>query len=878
MRKITSFLLTLVLAMVASVAFAQEEEMVIKLGSAVTELETGKQYVMQNVLTGCYIYPKEGATEGANVWSSDFALKGMTEEEAQDFFITLEAVDADNLVFNIKFETSGLYLKLGEPDGFSTLTAEPSTIKFFPIDGTDNVFSMSESESSINYFFTWEAQEYPCQTIQLSMTGEEITLPGYQYKFYLVEYIPESELGPFPYEFVNTQWGSSDGSRLDKENITYNDDNTITVIATESGQDEDGNPAYNNNAALGNSLDYGGTIATEDFYTRLDQQWLVVVGTDLSTVAADSYLWWLNGSNAGSSVPCNYAVTLSDGRVLVAWDVTHTGIDANLRDETNLQNGWTCFGVTPLSEDGKTTFSDIAFYSWEEAVEKYPDLADIDITEDETVPYEFVNTQWITSDFGRLLEDNVTYNDDNTITAKATVAGYDDNGTPIYTNNIGLGNSEGRAAFDGITTSGYYTTADQNWFVVVGTDLSLVATDSYLWWLNGTNKGSQVAATYSITLEDGRTLVAWDVSLSGLDARLLSDKNAIDGWTCFGVTPTLENGTSTLSDISFYSWYEAATKYPELEAVGGGADGPVPYEFVNTQWVTTDLGRLSQNQIYYDEGENSISVDVEGQNNVALGNSSQQAQWSGITTLGYYATLEQHWLVVMGELLSVALEDSYLWWLNGANNNTQVMPTVVVRNDDDGTVVFAWDLNESGIDDNMQEEENTLNGWTAFGLTTLYGSTVIYDISFCSWDEAVAKYPELEEKDNIQALLETHAADVEAANELAEELDYEIYEHEVNGDLDQKTLEEMYDALENLLDVIADYSDVFANEDSIDYIKEAIEALENAYNIANSLTDAISDVTIAASEGQAIYTLTGVRVSKMVKGVYIVNGKKMLVK
>ncbi len=877
MRKITTLLLTLVLAMVTSVAFAQEEEMVIKLGSAVTELEAGQQYVMQSVLTGYYIYPMGGATEGANLWSSDFALKGMTEEEAQDFFITLEAVDADNLVFNIKYVTSGLYLNLGEPESYSTLTAEASQVKLFPIEGTDNTFSMSESESSINYFFTEEGQLTPCQTIQLSMTGEEIPYPGYQYKFYLVEYIPESELGPFPYEFVNTQWGSSDGSRLDKDNITYNDDNTITVIATESGQDEDGNPAYNNNAALGNSLDFGGTIATEDFYTTLDQQWLVVVATDLSLVAADSYLWWLNGANAGSSVPCNYAVTLSDGRVLVTWDVTHTGLNANLQGETNLQNGWTCFGVTPISEDGKTTFSDIAFYSWDEAVEKYPELADIEETEDESEPYKFVNTDWITSDFGRLLEDNVTYNDDNTITAVATVAGYDDDGNPIYTNNIGLGNSTGRAAFSGITTANYYTTADQNWLVVVGTDLSLVATDSYLWWLNGTNKGSQVAATYSITLEDGRTLIAWDVSLSDLDTRLLSDKNAIDGWTCFGVTPTQPNGMSTLSDISFYSWYEAATKYPELEAVGGGADGPVPYEFVNTNWVTTDLGRLSQDQIYYDEGENSISVDVEGQNNVALGNSSQQAQWSGITTLGYYTTLEQHWFVVMGEDLSVALEDSYLWWLNGANNNTQVMPTVVVKNDY-GTVVFAWDLSESGIDDNMLEDENTLNGWTAFGLTSLEGNTVIYDISFYTWDEAVAKYPELEESDNVQALLETHAADVEAANELAEELDYEIYEHEVNGDVDQATLEKMYDALENLLDAIAEYSVVYANEDSVEYIKEAIDALENAYNAANSFTDAISDITVATTEGGAIYTLTGVQVSKMVKGVYIVNGKKVLVK
>ncbi len=883
MKKITTLLLTLVLAMVATASFAQEEPNVVKLGSAVTELEVGQQYVLQSVVTGGYIYPKAGAVENATLWSNDGTMKGMTEEEVAPYVITLEEVDADNLIFFIKNVSSELYVSLSgnnASEGYSCLVGSADEdgciVQFEPIDGTDNTFAIVINDGSGKALYTDDTYESACQAMAPQGEATVHSLPAFQYKLYLLNLVPESELGPFPWEFINTQWVTSDVGRLLSENITYNDDNTITVKALENGFDEDGNPLYTNNAALSNSAATG--ITTEDFYTTLDQQWLVIVGKDLSTAMGDSYLWWLNGINVGSSVPQTYTVELEDGQVLFAWDVTKTGLDANLKADKNTQDGWTCFGLTPTTDDGTATFSDISFYSWEEAVAKYPELANIDVTPEDAEPYVFVNTDWTTSDFGRLLEENITWNDDNTITAKATVAGYADDGSPIYTNNIGLGNSFGRAQFSEISTENYYTTIDQNWFVVVGTDLSLDANDSYLWWLNGGNNGSQYPATYSVTLEDGRVLVTWDITHSGFDTRMQDNVNVLDGWTCFGVTPTTENGTSTLSDISFYSWKEAATKYPELEAVGGGADGPVPYEFVNTQWVTTDLGRLSQDQISYDENENSIAVDVEGQNNVALGNSNQRAQYSGITTIGYYATLEQHWLVVKGELLSVALEDSYLWWLNGANNNTQVMPTVVVRNDDDGTVVFAWDLNESGIDDNMQEEENTLNGWTAFGLTTLYGSTVIYDISFCSWEEAVAKYPELEELDNIQALLETHAADVEAANELAEVFDEEIYEHEVNGDVDQKTLEEMYDALENLLDAIADYSDIYANDDSIDYIKEAIEALENAYNIANSLTDAITDITIAASEGQAIYTLSGVRVSKAVKGVYIVDGKKVLVK
>ncbi len=877
MKKFTTYLMALVLAMTATAAFAQDDDpMVIKLGNAVTELEVGQQYVMQSVLTGYYIYPMEGAKEGANLWSSDFALKGMTEEEAQDFFVTLEKVDVDNLVFNIKFQTSGLYLNLGEPDDYSTLSATASQVKLYPIDGTDDAFSMSAGEGIHNYFFTEEDQLTPCQTVNLAMEGEEITtLTGFQYKFYLVEYVHQSEIGPFPWEFVNTQWVSSDVSRLENENITYNDDNTVTVKANESGQDENGNPIFTNNAALSNSAATG--ITTADYYTTLDQQWLVVVGKDLSTAMGDSYLWWLNGANAGSSVPQTYTVELEDGQVLFAWDVTKTGLDANLKDDRNVQDGWTCFGLTPTTEDGTATFSDISFYTWDEAVAKYPELASIEETPDDSEPYQFVNTDWTTSDFARLLEDNITYNDDNTITAKASVAGYADDGSPIYTNNIGLGNSFGRAAFSQISTENYYTTIDQNWFIVVGTDLSLTATDSYLWWLNGANHGTQEAAVYSITLEDGRVLVAWDVTKTEIDDRLGDNVNMQDGWTCFGVTPTLENGVSTISDISFYSWKEAATKYPELEEVGGGADGPVPYEFVNTQWVTTDLGRLSQDQISYNEGENSISVDVTGNCNVALGNSNQQAQWSGITTIGYYATAEQHWLVVMGEELSVALEDAYLWWLNGANNGSQVPPTIVVKRDDE-TVVFAWDLTQSGIDDNMQDEENTLEGWTAFGLTSINGSTVIYDISFYSWDEAVNKYYELEENDNIQALLETYAADLATVEDLILDIEEQVEEMEASGDYDQKTIEEMWDALEELYNADADYGYIDGNLDSVEDIKAAIAALEAVIEDTKHFSTGISNVTTSASADGAIYTLTGVRVSKMVKGVYIINGKKVLVK
>ncbi len=853
----------------------------VKLGSAVTELEVGQQYVLQSVITGGYIYPKDGAVENATLWSNDGTMKGMTEEEVAPYVITLEEVDADNLIFSIKNVSSDLYVSLGNnaSEGYSCLVTSTDedgcVVQFEPIDGTDNTFALVMTDDSGKALYTDDGSDsdddtykYACWAMAPQGETTVHSLPAFQYKLYLLNLVPESELGPFPYEFINTQWVTSDVGRLLSENITYNDDNTITVKALENGFDEDGNPLYTNNAALSNSAATG--ITTEDFYTTLDQQWLVIVGKDLSTAMGDSYLWWLNGINVGSSVPQTYTVELEDGQVLFAWDVTKTGLDANLKADKNTQDGWTCFGLTPTTDDGTATFSDISFYSWEEAVAKYPELANIDVTPEDAEPYVFVNTDWTTSDFGRLLEENITWNDDNTITAKANYS--EDTG---YTNNIGLGNSFGRAQFSEISTENYYTTIDQNWFVVVGTDLSLVATDSYLWWLNGGNNGSRYPATYSVTLEDGRMLVTWDITKSGFDTRMQDNVNMMDGWTCFGVTPTTGDGTSTISDICFYTWKEAATKYPELEAVGGSADGPVPYEFVNTQWVSMDDYRVTSSEISHNENENSIGVTAEGQNNVALGNSTAQAQWSGITTVAYYVTNEQNWFVVMGEDLAVGEGDSYLWWLNGANYNTQVVPTISVR-DEYGTVVFAWDTTETGLDENLLEEQNTLNGWTGFGLTSVTGETIIYDINFYTWEDAVNKYPELVDGENLQALLNTYAADVAKVKELIEDLDGQLEEGVDDPDRE--------DAILEALDILWDaeeycYEDTsLSDEDAVEALKVAIEELEAAIAATEKLSTSVSNIVVKESANDAIYTLSGVRVQKAVKGIYIINGKKVLVK
>ncbi len=178
--------------------------------------------------------------------------------------------------------------------------------------------------------------------------------------------------------------------------------------------------------------------------------------------------------------------------------------------------------------------------------------------------YHFVNTEWVPSDNNRASANQITYNDDNTITINASGA-----------NNIAVGNSEGMAAYSGITTSNYIVTNAQQWFVVVASNVATEnATDSYLWWMNGCNYGTQEVANIVKVLDDGQVLVAWDIPTTAIGDNMTNDENYLDGWTCFGLTST--TGTSTISDINFYTWDDLAVKYPELadgDAIGGVQTG-----------------------------------------------------------------------------------------------------------------------------------------------------------------------------------------------------------------------------------------------------------------------------------------------------------------
>lgn len=148
--------------------------------------------------------------------------------------------------------------------------------------------------------------------------------------------------------------------------------------------------------------------------------------------------------------------------------------------------------------------------------------------------YKFVATDWKTGDSNRLSQSNISY---DTESNKITV-------------NCGTGNNNMCLMMDYVNTD-YHAKANQKYLVVVGTNLALGTGKSYLWWLNGKNKGSQVAPTKAQDLGN-EVMVAWDITKSNLDDNCKGDSwNFSTGQTIFGLTST--TGTSVISNIALVS-------------------------------------------------------------------------------------------------------------------------------------------------------------------------------------------------------------------------------------------------------------------------------------------------------------------------------------
>ena len=151
--------------------------------------------------------------------------------------------------------------------------------------------------------------------------------------------------------------------------------------------------------------------------------------------------------------------------------------------------------------------------------------------------YRFVATDWTTGDPGRVSASNITYDTEhNIIHVKASGA-----------NNVAL-----MMKYEDLD---YTISSYQTYLVVRGTQLSTANGASYLWWLNGSNHGTQVAPTKTSTViinEEEQKVVAWDMTRSGIYENFSGDRPSVClGQTIFGLTST--TGQSDIYDINFVS-------------------------------------------------------------------------------------------------------------------------------------------------------------------------------------------------------------------------------------------------------------------------------------------------------------------------------------
>ena len=150
--------------------------------------------------------------------------------------------------------------------------------------------------------------------------------------------------------------------------------------------------------------------------------------------------------------------------------------------------------------------------------------------------YQFRASEWTTGDAGRVSASNITCdNDKNTLTVKAS-----------GNNNVCL--------MLKYNETDYTIDKSQIYLVVRGSNLNISAGSmSYLWWLNGSNRGSQVApaSTRTVTIDgQQQQVIAWNMKTSGLYDNFSGERpNVCLGQTIFGLTST--TGTSIIYDINF---------------------------------------------------------------------------------------------------------------------------------------------------------------------------------------------------------------------------------------------------------------------------------------------------------------------------------------
>ena len=163
--------------------------------------------------------------------------------------------------------------------------------------------------------------------------------------------------------------------------------------------------------------------------------------------------------------------------------------------------------------------------------------------------YVFHANDWITGDPNRVAQSNISYDDQsNTLTVRASGQ-----------NNVALTLNHSNCTYE--------IDAAQKLLIVKGSNLSQANGASYLWWLNGINRASQVSPTTTRKADDGDLVVVWDMTQSGLNDNNIGDRFSIcQGPTIFGLTST--RGSSVIRHIGFYESLDAFEQTVGIQNIG----------------------------------------------------------------------------------------------------------------------------------------------------------------------------------------------------------------------------------------------------------------------------------------------------------------------
>ena len=245
-----------------------------------------------------------------------------------------------------------------------------------------------------------------------------------------------------------------------------------------------------------------------------------------------------------------------------------------------------------VTEEGSNGMTAIPYYAW---ANRGMGVMKVWIPRSGPEAYEFHASEWTTGDVNRIPASSITYDEEKNI-LKAQSAGHC---------NICMMLDYGKL--------NYNISSEQKYLVVRGTNLSTSNGDSYLWWLNGTNKSSSVAPTVKkvITIDgEEQTLIAWDLSTSGINDNLKGDFPIITlGQTIFGMTSTDANGYSEIYDINFVSdvnaYENTVTSISDIEINGNKANDATVYDLSGRAVSKANLKSLEQG-IYIKDGKKFI--------------------------------------------------------------------------------------------------------------------------------------------------------------------------------------------------------------------------------------------------------------------------------